>query len=113
MTAQRFSCHTCYVHFESEEENPICPECGEKQVAKRCSADPYGGCKCLPEDTSSIAYCKVCGKPVCPTCGDHNVVQISRVTGYLADVAGWNAGKAQELKDRTRTPVSGEGRVLV
>jgi anaerobic ribonucleoside-triphosphate reductase len=32
-------------------------------------------------------------------------MQISRVTGYLQDVAGWNAGKQQELKDRVRYSV--------
>ncbi|MBP8676317.1 MAG: oxidoreductase, partial [Methanoculleus sp.] len=38
-------------------------------------------------------------------CGSHDVMQISRVTGYLQDVAGWNAGKQQELKDRVRYSV--------
>jgi anaerobic ribonucleoside-triphosphate reductase len=43
----------------------------------------------------------MCGEAVCPECGSHDVTQISRVTGYLQDVSGWNAGKQQELKDRT------------
>jgi anaerobic ribonucleoside-triphosphate reductase len=34
------------------------------------------------------------------------VSQVSRVTGYLADVAGWNQGKQQELKDRSRYTVA-------
>ena len=38
--------------------------------------------------------------------GSHDVVQISRVTGYLQDVSGWNAGKQQELKDRVRYSVA-------
>jgi anaerobic ribonucleoside-triphosphate reductase len=33
-------------------------------------------------------------------------VQVSRVTGYLQDVSGWNAGKRQELKDRMRYSVA-------
>ena len=37
-----------------------------------------------------------------PGCGSHDVTQISRVTGYLQEVSGWNAGKQQELKDRQR-----------
>ena len=42
----------------------------------------------------------------CPECGSHDVVQISRVTGYLQEVSGWNAGKQQELKDRARYTVA-------
>jgi anaerobic ribonucleoside-triphosphate reductase len=34
------------------------------------------------------------------------VVQISRVTGYLQEVSGWNAGKQQELKDRARYTIA-------
>lgn len=49
-----------------------------------------------------IAYCDVCGAPMCPVCHRHNVTQLSRVTGYIQDVAGWNMAKQQELKDRKR-----------
>jgi anaerobic ribonucleoside-triphosphate reductase len=49
-----------------------------------------------------IASCKVCGEPMCPECSNHNVHQLSRVTGYLSNVSGWNAAKKQELKDRNR-----------
>jgi len=49
-----------------------------------------------------IATCKVCGNPMCPDCSNHNVHQLSRVTGYLSNVSGWNAAKKQELKDRNR-----------
>ncbi|MCK4458686.1 MAG: hypothetical protein KAU52_03060 [Methanosarcinales archaeon] len=31
-----------------------------------------------------------------------NVEQLSRVTGYLQAVSGWNAAKKQELEDRKR-----------
>ncbi|MCK4811705.1 MAG: hypothetical protein KAS74_05485 [Methanosarcinales archaeon] len=31
-----------------------------------------------------------------------NVEQLSRVTGYLQAVSGWNAAKRQELEDRKR-----------
>jgi hypothetical protein len=34
-----------------------------------------------------------------------NVEHIVRVTGYLAKVAGMNAGKRQEVKDRARTTI--------
>lgn len=46
--------------------------------------------------------CKLCGKPLCPVCGNHNVSQVSRVTGYMSDVGGWNEAKKQELKDRKK-----------
>jgi anaerobic ribonucleoside-triphosphate reductase len=35
------------------------------------------------------------------------VIQLSRVTGYIGDVKGWNAGKQQELKDRKRYDMPG------
>lgn len=40
---------------------------------------------------------------VCEKCGSIHVEQISRVTGYLQAVGGWNAAKTQELEDRHRT----------
>ena len=64
----------------------------------------------LRDDPTMCLRCRaaqmLCGKPVCPECGSHDVVQVSRVTGYLQDVSGWNAGKQQELKDRTRYSVA-------
>ncbi|MGV8088917.1 MAG: anaerobic ribonucleoside-triphosphate reductase [Methanothrix sp.] len=38
----------------------------------------------------------------CPNCGSENVDHISRITGYLQAVSGWNSAKRQELKDRKR-----------
>jgi ribonucleoside-triphosphate reductase len=38
----------------------------------------------------------------CPNCSSENVEHLSRVTGYLQAVSGWNAAKQQELKDRKR-----------
>lgn len=51
---------------------------------------------------SGTENCKLCGEAVCPVCGNHNVTQISRVTGYMGDVKGWNNAKKQELLDRKR-----------
>lgn len=101
---QRYSCFTCHTHFELDvaAKEKKCPECGEKFIQKRCAADPERGCHCPMHVNPGVKYCDVCGKPVCPTCGDHDVSQVSRVTGYLSDVAGWNASKQQELKDRNR-----------
>ena len=38
----------------------------------------------------------------CPNCGSDDVEQLSRVTGYIQAVSGWNEAKKQELKDRKR-----------
>jgi anaerobic ribonucleoside-triphosphate reductase len=67
---------------------------------------PLDHCHCTHEIISGIEYCPLCGKAVCPECGSHDVTQISRVTGYLQDVSGWNASKQQELKDRMRYSVA-------
>ena len=67
---------------------------------------PLDHCHCTHEIISGIEYCPLCGKPVCPDCGSHDVTQISRVTGDLQDVSGWNASKQQELKDRMRYSVA-------
>ena len=42
----------------------------------------------------------------CPNCGSENVEHLSRVTGYVQAVSGWNESKKQELKDRQRYNVS-------
>ncbi len=41
-------------------------------------------------------------KDVCENCGSDNIEQLSRVTGYIQAVGGWNAAKKQELEDRKR-----------
>jgi anaerobic ribonucleoside-triphosphate reductase/intein/homing endonuclease len=38
----------------------------------------------------------------CPRCGSNEVQHLSRITGYLQSVDGWNKGKRQELLDRKR-----------
>ncbi len=43
----------------------------------------------------------------CPNCESENVEYLSRVTGYIQAVSGWNEGKKQELKDRKRYGVGG------
>lgn len=58
---------------------------------------------CGNDMVANIAECPFCGAPCCPTCKNHHAVQLSRVTGYMSNVDSWNAGKRQELKDRTRT----------
>ena len=41
-------------------------------------------------------------KDSCPRCGSDHLEYLSRVTGYLQSVSGWNEAKKQELKDRNR-----------
>ena len=55
---------------------------------------------CCRELVANIKYCDVCGEACCPDCMNHSVQQLSRVTGYMGAVDGWNAGKKEELKNR-------------
>lgn len=95
----KWKCHTCRTIVD---KNP-CPECGETNLVKMCIIDH---CRCSHEIVDGIAYCPICGNGMCPECGCHDVAQISRVTGYLQEVSGWNMGKQQELKDRKRYTVA-------
>jgi len=48
-------------------------------------------------------FCVSAGlKEECPRCGSDHLEHLSRVTGYLQSVSGWNEAKKQELKDRNR-----------
>jgi hypothetical protein len=75
-----------------------CPVCLAQAIVEQCPEDKI--CTCAEGVHSGVVFCKECGNAVCPGCGSHDVAAISRITGYLQDVGGWNAGKAQELKDR-------------
>lgn len=96
---QRYKCHICHLVVDSIP----CPVCGETLLKILC---PLDHCDCSHEIITDIEYCPICKEAICPECGCHDVVQISRVTGYLQDVSGWNAGKQQELKDRQRYSVT-------
>lgn len=101
----RYKCSNCKVVFEAEE--PLCPICNSSEAVREMCARDH--CNCNHDVIPTIAYCPDCGAPMCPECGSHDVSQVSRVTGYLADVAGFNAAKRQELKDRVRyNPVGDE-----
>ena len=91
----KYKCYDCKLVLGT----PDCPVCGAKELEVMCRRDH---CNCTHERTEGLAYCPDCGREMCPICESHDVFQISRVTGYLQDVAGWNAGKRQELKDRKR-----------
>ncbi len=96
-----FKCSKCKVFVPGVN---ICPICGETDLPEMCSYDNRSREKCT-HHIGTIAYCPECGNPICPVCHSHDVVQISRVTGYLSSTSGWNAGKIQELKDRQRTNI--------
>ena len=97
---ERWKCNACYTIVD---ENP-CPVCGEKSaIVKMCPADHI--CTCLNPIKEQLAYCPICGQGMCPECGSHDVAQLTRITGYINDVAGFNNGKAQEVKDRVRSDI--------
>lgn len=103
----RFKCHNCLLILDADQmlEENRCPRCLSPAVPM-CSRDH---CYCPHDVVSGIAYCPDCGAAMCPICGSHDVAQISRITGYLQEVSGWNRGKRQELKDRTRYQVAVPG----
>ena len=108
-TEQRWKCHTCHSFFYERYVVMVdgvkhCPKCGEVHLVKMCKLDTN---RCSHDISSGIKYCPECGEAVCPVCGkNHDVITISRVTGYLSETGGWNAGKRQELKDRVRYNLS-------
>lgn len=104
MNMIKYKCHNCLLIIDETVILPEnrCPICKEICI-KMCERDH---CNCSHDMVETIAYCPVCGAACCPKCGCHDVTQISRVTGYLQEVNGWNAGKQQELKDRTRYNVT-------
>ncbi len=63
--------------------------------------------------TRDLTICRKCGsvepnlQPRCALCGatDTDLEHWSRITGYYQQLRGWNAGKAQEFKDRHRYTV--------
>ncbi len=94
----RYKCSRCFLVFDND--TSVCPVCNQgDQVSEMCKNDH---CHCSHDITESLAYCPECGAAMCPECGSHDVAQISRITGYMGDVAGFNEGKKAELKDRTR-----------
>jgi hypothetical protein len=98
---RRYKCHTC---FEVVDESP-CPACGGTTLEIMC---PLDHCHCGHDIVTTIAYCPICGDAMCPTCMSHDVSQVSRVTGYLADIAGFNNGKRAEMLDRHRYNIGAE-----
>ena len=98
-TPDRHKCHTCHLVINADDlADGNCPVCGDP-VQPMCVLDH---CHCSHDIVESLAYCEVCGSAICPICGCHDVSQISRITGYMSEISGWNAAKQQELQDRHR-----------
>lgn len=104
----KYKCHVCHIVIDESDliASIYCPQCKSNLGLKEMC--PRDNLTCTHEIVDKLAYCPECGEPMCPICGCHDVSQISRITGYMADVAGFNAGKAQELKDRHRVNISDE-----
>jgi hypothetical protein len=90
---------------ESDLEEGKCPICNTVPE-KMCKLDKVT-CSHPSEDVmSTVVFCEECGKPICPICSCHDVSQVSRITGYLSEIGGWNQGKQAELRDRTHYDVA-------
>jgi hypothetical protein len=99
----RWKCYTCYTVLNNNQlVDNKCPSCGEVHLEKMCELDHV---HCTHDIVAGLKYCVTCGKPICPVegCNCHNVFQISRVTGYLANLESFNLGKRAEVRDRVRT----------
>lgn len=61
--------------------------------------------------TKDLTVCRDCGTTGCGLhdsccrCKSPNVDYVSRITGYMSSVSGWNAAKRQELEDRRRVSI--------
>lgn len=118
-----FKCHVCKTIFDifsggegisilialSDKNNVICPKCKSDNTELMCKVDAYSailkikGFNCRKGTViSGVDICPICRDPMCPECYNHSVVSLSRVTGYIQDVSGWNTAKKQELEDRKR-----------
>ena len=106
---RKWKCYTCYTILKNSELiDHKCPSCGEVHLERVCPIDHNG---CGHSIVERIEFCPVCNKALCPECGDHSVLQISRVTGYLQDVSGFNSSKKQELRDRVRGNLGNDGQI--
>ena len=96
----QYKCVDCFLGYVEEEyvKEGKCPECGSTNLEKHCELDRP--CRCAKGIHETVKFCEKCGEPVCPGCGCHDVEAVTRITGYLNAISGFNAGKRQEVKDR-------------
>lgn len=57
---------------------------------------------CGKDMVAGITTCPICGAYICGECSNHACIPLSRVTGYIGAVDGWNNSKKQELQDRVK-----------
>jgi len=96
-----YKCQKCFTISDT----PTCKTCGNINTNKMCENDNIeayikGKSFWCDHKAYEIKFCPICGEPICPKCECHDVSQVSRVTGYLSNVNGWNSGKIEELKQR-------------
>ncbi|HID19803.1 MAG TPA: hypothetical protein EYP28_02530 [Methanophagales archaeon] len=78
---------------------------GVKSLALKIAKNTQTGYYAFTKD---MTVCMDCShvtmglKEACEKCHSKNLDYISRITGYLQAVSGWNEGKKQELLDRIR-----------
>jgi len=101
-----WKCYNCFTVVYELEEDVNCPVCHTKILLKEMCEYDTGRCKCALDIHAGVHLCPKCNEPMCPECLSHDVVGISRVTGYLSDVSGWRQSKRAELKDRKRYDIN-------
>ncbi len=96
--------------------NETCPLCETDAIDLICKVDVYSiylkvnnivDCRkatIIPKTD----LCPVCRRSICPICYNHNCIGLSRVTGYIQDISGWNEAKKQELIDRKRYTIGSD-----
>lgn len=78
---------------------------GIKSLAMKIARGTQTGYYAFTKDMTVCLDCSHVAmglKEECEKCHCTNLDYISRITGYLQSVSGWNEGKKQELKDRMR-----------
>ncbi len=78
---------------------------GIKSLAMKIARDTQTGYYAFTKDMTVCLDCSHVAmglKEECEKCHSTNLDYISRITGYLQSVSGWNEGKKQELMDRMR-----------
>ncbi len=78
---------------------------GIKSLAMKIARDTQTGYYAFTKDMTVCLDCSHVAmglKEECEKCHCTNLDYISRITGYLQSVSGWNEGKKQELMDRMR-----------
>ncbi|MDD3041106.1 anaerobic ribonucleoside-triphosphate reductase [Bacteroides sp.] len=80
-------------------KNMTCPDCSATSPRPMCPLDTLD----VPTTIeATLITCPLCNEFIHPGNGSHDVTVRSRVTGYLADVTNFNAGKLDELKNRQK-----------